>query len=109
MGASPVLLNGCLAPGDKRVKKEKGVDEGVIMTSMRWGLVPSWHTSDPRNFLFNTVNCRVEECMERRSFKGAIAAGRRCVVPAEGDGQVFFTQQQVVHHSQLTSHPKERK
>ncbi|XP_040078218.1 abasic site processing protein HMCES isoform X2 [Ixodes scapularis] len=80
----PVLLNSCLAPGDKRVKKEKGVDEGVIMTSMRWGLVPSWHTSDPRNFLFNTVNCRVEECMERRSFKGAIAAGRRCVVPAEG-------------------------
>lgn len=81
---NPVLLSSSLVPGNKTVKKDKGGDGAIVMTAMRWGLVPSWHTGDPRNFLFNTINCRVEECVERRSFKGAIQAGQRCVVPAEG-------------------------
>ncbi|CAN7936977.1 unnamed protein product, partial [Ixodes hexagonus] len=81
---NPVLLSNSLLPAGKRARREEAEDSAVIMTAMRWGLVPSWHTGDPRNFLFNTVNCRVEGCIGRRSFKGAITAGQRCVVPAEG-------------------------
>lgn len=84
---NPVMLSSSLAPKGVRERGSmKAEHDGSerLMTAMRWGLVPSWHTGDPQNFLFNTVNCRIEECMGRRSFKGAIQAERRCVVLVEG-------------------------
>ncbi|XP_077486235.1 abasic site processing protein HMCES-like [Amblyomma americanum] len=76
----PVLLSSVHVP--KGVRGSSA--HRVMMSPMRWGLVPSWYGGEPQNFIFNTVNCRIESCMDRRSFKGAIAAERRCVVVAEG-------------------------
>ncbi|XP_077539615.1 abasic site processing protein HMCES-like [Haemaphysalis longicornis] len=55
-----------------------------VMSPMRWGLVPSWYKQEPQNFIWNTVNCRIESCTDKISFRGAIKAERRCVVVAEG-------------------------
>ncbi|XP_063093887.1 abasic site processing protein HMCES isoform X3 [Cavia porcellus] len=52
---------------------------------MRWGLVPSWFKeSDPSKLQFNTINCRSDTILEKRSFKVPLGKGRRCVVLADG-------------------------
>lgn len=76
----PVMLSSVHVPKGARGR----TGHRIMMSPMRWGLVPSWFSGEPQNFIFNTVNCRLESCMDRRSFKGAIAAERRCVVVAEG-------------------------
>ncbi|XP_054922891.1 abasic site processing protein HMCES-like isoform X3 [Dermacentor andersoni] len=76
----PVMLSSVHVPKSARGR----TGHRIMMSPMRWGLVPSWFSGEPQNFIFNTVNCRLESCMDRRSFKGAIAAERRCVVVAEG-------------------------
>ncbi|XP_065300131.2 abasic site processing protein HMCES-like isoform X2 [Dermacentor albipictus] len=76
----PVMLSSVHVP--KSVRGRSG--HRIMMSPMRWGLVPSWFSGEPQNFIFNTINCRLESCMDRRSFKGAITAERRCVVVAEG-------------------------
>lgn len=76
----PVMLSSVHVPKGARGRS----GHRIMMSPMRWGLVPSWFSGEPQNFIFNTVNCRIESCMDRRSFKGAIAAERRCVVVAEG-------------------------
>lgn len=85
----PVLFSAVHVPKDllphkssEVVRKAPGTTH--VMSPMRWGLVPSWFSGEPQNFIFNTVNCRIEGCVDRKSFRGAIAAERRCVVVAEG-------------------------
>jgi putative SOS response-associated peptidase YedK len=51
---------------------------------MKWGLVPSWHRGDPGSFGYKMNNARIESITEKKSFKGALEKGRRCVVLAEG-------------------------
>ncbi|XP_077537469.1 abasic site processing protein HMCES-like [Haemaphysalis longicornis] len=83
----PVLMSSVHLPRGVRSKSGKCYLEGGqrhIMCPMRWGLVPSWFAGEPQTFNFDTFNGRLESCLDRRSFKGAIAAERRCVVVAEG-------------------------
>ncbi|XP_054919353.2 abasic site processing protein HMCES-like isoform X1 [Dermacentor andersoni] len=55
-----------------------------VLTAMRWGLIPTWYPGDPQDFSVSTINCRIESATSRNSYKPAIAAGRRCIVIAEG-------------------------
>lgn len=52
-----------------------------ILTTMRWGLVPSW-ASDIK-IGFSTFNARAEGIATRPAFRGAWKAGRRCLVVAD--------------------------
>ncbi len=51
----------------------------------RWGLVPAW-AEDPKAFLRKTptFNAISETAFEKPSFRGALKAGRRCLVPVTG-------------------------
>ncbi|XP_063093884.1 abasic site processing protein HMCES isoform X1 [Cavia porcellus] len=75
---NPVLLS--------RLHLEKDADSSEqIIAPMRWGLVPSWFKeSDPSKLQFNTINCRSDTILEKRSFKVPLGKGRRCVVLADG-------------------------
>ncbi|XP_076972480.1 abasic site processing protein HMCES [Tamandua tetradactyla] len=75
---SPVLVS--------RLHLEKDADSSErVIAPMRWGLVPSWFKEgDPSKLQFNTINCRSDTMMEKRSFKVPLGKGRRCVVLADG-------------------------
>lgn len=49
------------------------------ITSMRWGLIPSWAT-DPSSA---QINARTETILEKPSFKESFER-RRCLIPADG-------------------------
>jgi len=54
---------------------------GVVLTTLRWGLVPSWAEAPsvgPR-----MINARLETAWEKPAFKPALEA-RRCLIPADG-------------------------
>jgi putative SOS response-associated peptidase YedK len=52
-----------------------------VLTSARWGLVPSWAT-DP-SISGRLINARLETIAEKPAFRDALAA-RRCLLPADG-------------------------
>ena len=52
------------------------------LTSMRWGLVPSW--AKDIKIGYSTFNARAEGIDTRPAFRGAWKAGRRCLVIADG-------------------------
>lgn len=52
-----------------------------VLTSARWGLVPSW-ASDP-TIGSRLINARLETIAEKPAFRDALAA-RRCLLPADG-------------------------
>jgi putative SOS response-associated peptidase YedK len=52
-----------------------------VLTSARWGLVPSW-ASDP-SIGSRLINARLETVADRPAFRDALAA-RRCLLPADG-------------------------
>ncbi|XP_049516966.1 abasic site processing protein HMCES-like [Dermacentor silvarum] len=55
-----------------------------VLTSMRWGLVPSWYESNPAELKANTITCRIEAAASQEYYLPAITAGHRCIVIAEG-------------------------
>jgi putative SOS response-associated peptidase YedK len=59
-----------------------GHEEGSprLLTSMSWGLVPSW-TKEPKFGHF--INARAENLLEKKFFRDA-ALHRRCLIPATG-------------------------
>jgi len=59
-------------------------EPGRMLLSMQWGLVPSWHKGDPKDFNFNMINCRSDTLMEKKSFQKALEKGQRCVVLCDG-------------------------
>ncbi|CAL9703782.1 unnamed protein product [Knipowitschia caucasica] len=60
---SPVLLS------QRHFDKSAPVDE-CVLTSMRWGLVPSWFKeSDPKKMQYSTNNCRSENILEKKTYK----------------------------------------
>uniref|UniRef100_UPI00358F1188 abasic site processing protein HMCES n=1 Tax=Myxine glutinosa TaxID=7769 RepID=UPI00358F1188 len=75
---SPVLLS--------KLHFDKEADSSEqILTSMRWGLVPSWfRDSNACNFKYNMSNCRSESLQEKKTFKVPFMKGQRCVVLADG-------------------------
>jgi putative SOS response-associated peptidase YedK len=54
---------------------------GVVLTTLRWGLVPSW-AEDP-SIGARMINARLETAWEKPAFKPALEA-RRCLIPADG-------------------------
>lgn len=85
---TPVLVS-CKS-GPQSTKHEISDDERELQ-AMKWGLVPSWHRGDPGSFGYKMNNARIESITEKKSFKGALEKGRRCVVLAEG----FYEWQEV--------------
>lgn len=55
-----------------------------ILQPMKWGLVPSWHRGDPKEFTYNMSNARSDTLLDKKSFKSPLEKGKRCVVLAEG-------------------------
>jgi len=55
-----------------------------VLQPMRWGLIPSWHRGDPKDFAYNMSNARSDTLLDKRSFKSPLEKGKRCVVLAEG-------------------------
>jgi putative SOS response-associated peptidase YedK len=56
-------------------------DDGRVLDSFRWGLVPSW-AKDPA-IGNKMINARAETLAEKPSFRTALVR-RRCLVPADG-------------------------
>ncbi|HET7310449.1 MAG TPA: SOS response-associated peptidase [Mycobacteriales bacterium] len=54
---------------------------GVVLTTVRWGLVPSW-AEDP-SIGSRMINARLETAFEKPAFRPALEA-RRCLIPADG-------------------------
>jgi putative SOS response-associated peptidase YedK len=52
----------------------------------RWGLIPAWtkNWEDARKWRTQTLNAIGETIEEKPSFRGAVKAGRFCVVPVNG-------------------------
>jgi putative SOS response-associated peptidase YedK len=64
---------------DVRAVLDRG--DGPVLTSLRWGLVPSW-VDDP-SIGSRLINARAETVAEKSAFRGALAV-RRCLLPADG-------------------------
>jgi putative SOS response-associated peptidase YedK len=54
---------------------------GAVLTTLRWGLVPSWAV-DP-SVGSRMINARLETAWEKPAFRSALEA-RRCLLPADG-------------------------
>src|SRR3954469_385385 len=54
---------------------------GPVLTSVRWGLVPSW-AEDP-SIGPRLINARLETAWEKPAFRDALSQ-RRCLIPADG-------------------------
>ncbi|XP_068598039.1 abasic site processing protein HMCES isoform X2 [Brachionichthys hirsutus] len=75
---SPVLVS------HRHFDKNAPMDDRVL-ASMRWGLVPAWFKeSDPRKMQYSTSNCRSDNILEKKTYKGPLVKGQRCVILAEG-------------------------
>ena len=61
-----------------------------VLQPMRWGLIPSWHRGDPKEFSYNMSNARSDTLLDKRSFKLPLEKGKRCVVLAEGYSDIFL-------------------
>src|ERR1022692_1361585 len=66
------------------------------MTTMRWGLIPSW-AKDPA-IGNRMINARAETLAEKPSFRAALKK-RRCIIPADGffEWQKLSTGKQPLH------------
>jgi putative SOS response-associated peptidase YedK len=56
---------------------------GQELTCARWGLIPSWHRGELKDWRASTINARIEEAATKPSFRGAWRYGR-CLIPAGG-------------------------
>jgi putative SOS response-associated peptidase YedK len=74
-------------PADWNVAPTKPVNAvldrggGRVLTSLRWGLVPSW--ADDPSIGTRLINARLETAWEKPAFRRALAE-RRCLIPADG-------------------------
>ncbi|OIN60889.1 SOS response-associated peptidase [Arsenicibacter rosenii] len=57
-----------------------------LIQFFHWGMIPKWVKSrtDADAIRAKTINARSESIFEKPSFRGAIQAGRRCLIPATG-------------------------
>lgn len=62
------------------IRRSQPKSEALELSSMRWGLIPSWAKSSDSTPL---INARAETLADKPSFKAAYQK-RRCLVPADG-------------------------
>jgi putative SOS response-associated peptidase YedK len=55
--------------------------ERRVLTTLRWGLVPSW--ADTPSVGARMINARIETAAEKPAYRDALAS-RRCLLPADG-------------------------
>lgn len=55
-----------------------------IVMPMMWGMIPVWHKGDYRKHGLTTNNCRLENLMDSKLYRGPFKRGQRCVVVCEG-------------------------
>ena len=67
-----------------------------VIQPMYWGLVPSWHKGDPKSVGYMMNNARSDGMLQKRSFKGPLEKGRRCVVLVEGYVQVLKINTEII-------------
>lgn len=70
-------MNGTGLAGEDKI-------DDYALTLMRWGFIPSWYKGSIQECFLKTNNCRIEGLLEKPTFRGAAAAGRRCIVLADG-------------------------
>ena len=98
----PVLVS-CKSEPQK--PKRDMLDDERELQAMKWGLVPSWHRGDPASFGYKMNNARIESITEKKSFKGALEKGRRCVVLAEGlVSEQFYFRDVIYNHILVPLH-----
>ncbi|KAI1723741.1 SOS response associated peptidase (SRAP) domain-containing protein [Ditylenchus destructor] len=51
---------------------------------MHWGLVPSYHKGEPKQFRYSTINARAEGILDKQTYRVPLTKGNRCVVLADG-------------------------
>lgn len=56
-------------------------DEARVLTSFRWGLIPSW--AKERKIGARTINARSESAAEKPMYRSSFTR-RRCIVPVDG-------------------------
>ena len=57
----------------------RATDSGRVISSMRWGLIPSW----AKDASMAQINARSETILEKPAFKES-SERRRCLIPADG-------------------------
>jgi putative SOS response-associated peptidase YedK len=57
----------------------RATDSGRVLSSMRWGLIPSW----AKDASLSQINARSETILDKPAFKES-AERRRCLIPADG-------------------------
>ena len=85
---SPVLISNkqYLTECPKDTEDLHDIDSSCerIVTPMKWGITPPWHSGDPYKVPYETNNCRVEGMMEKKTYKVPLHKGQRCVVLMDG-------------------------
>lgn len=56
---------------------------GEKLALARWGLIPSWHRGELKEWKAMTINARIEEAANKPTFRGPWKYGR-CLIPAGG-------------------------
>ncbi len=60
-------------------------EDPVVLKTMLWGFVPSWHKGDdPTKVNFSNINARVEGLSESKVYSPSLKNDRRCVVVCDG-------------------------
>jgi putative SOS response-associated peptidase YedK len=70
-----------VAPTDVVPMVRAGEGSGRVLSSARWGLVPSW--SADRAGAARLINARLETVADKPAFRAALRT-RRCLLPADG-------------------------
>jgi putative SOS response-associated peptidase YedK len=59
-----------------------GANDGVILQTMKWGLVPHWSNAEDKSL--STTNARSENLVEGGHMWASIKGKKRCAIPCQG-------------------------
>ena len=65
-----------------------GENDGVILQTMKWGLVPHWSNIEDKSL--STTNARSENLVEGGGMWASIKGKKRCAIPCQGYIPIFL-------------------
>lgn len=68
--------------GEPSTAQEGGTNSGVVLQTMKWGLVPHW--SEVEDKTLRTTNARSENLVEGGGMWASIKGKKRCAIPCQG-------------------------